>query len=185
MFAIEPVVYSPDHPQYAMAKDLIKLYDASSRAVTRPPAVYLLARSPVSPVSKMIWSNLDYFADRGCDVYVIFHKRQHAGSARRAISMYQDQFGDKVFTNVRLADFREAATLYEELQMGPTIAWAGGRLNEEPVEVRPGHINQSVTPGELEMFKATFGALWNESDSFAEAVGVWPASTKAGRRAAG
>jgi hypothetical protein len=176
MIDFEPVVYPADHPSYIMANELIARYVERSHALSERPSIYLLARSPVSPVSKMIWSHLPNLAAQNCQVFVIFHKRQHTGSARRAAQMYQDAFGDLVHSHLRLADFREIGALYEELQMGQTVAWAGGRMSDDGLDVSHGDLSEGVTEGQLEMFKATFKDIWTASDSFSEAVGMKPAS---------
>ncbi len=180
MVDIEPIVFPVDHPGYLMAQSLIKIYADESKHLARRPSVYLLARSPISPVSKMIWSHLPALAAIGCPVYVIFHKRQHHGSARRAAQMYRDAFGERLFSHVRLADFREMGNLYETLQMGPIIAWAGGRMNADPLDVEAGDVTRLSGDGQVAMLKATFQEVWEVSDSFAEALGMRPKGPKAG-----
>jgi len=175
MFTIEPIVYSPDEPEFAMAKQLLAIYENKSQGLVSAPSIYLIARSPVSPVSKMIWTNLTYFAERGIDVYAIFYKRQHAGAARRAVSTYRNLYGDKVFSNLKLADFHEVGSLFEELQMGHAIAWSGARLDDQPAELKQGDLNEGVGAGDLAMFKATFGKVWRAADGFAEVLGERPA----------
>jgi hypothetical protein len=179
MFTIEPVVYTPSEPQYAMARNLITVIESRSRQIAAVPAIYLLARSPLSPVSKMIWTNLDYFAGRGIDIFAIFYKRQNAASARNAVKNYRAAFGDKALTNLKLADFVEVGSLYEELQIGSSIAWSGAQLNAEPAELQKRDLNESVSAGDLAMFKATFGKIWRAADSFAEAAGEAPLASRA------
>ena len=172
MIDIEPVVFPTDHPAYAMAQSLVSLYADRSGELAELPAICLLARSPVSPISKMIWSHLPSLAQRGCHVRVIFHKRQHQGSARRAAQIYKDAFGDRVFTDIRLADYREVGMMYEELQMGPTIAWSGGRMGDTAFDVSAGDVSDSMTMGQAQMFLHSFDKIWSASESFAEAVGM-------------
>lgn len=180
MIDIEPIVFPIDHPGYRMGQSLIKVYADESKHLVRRPSVYLLARSPISPVSKMIWSHLPALAEIGCPVFVIFHKRQHQGSARRAAQMYKDAFGEKLFSHVRLADFREMGNLYETLQMGQITAWAGGRMNADPLDVEAGDVTRLSSEGQAAMLKATFKEVWDVSESFAEALGMRPKRPRTG-----
>lgn len=172
MLDFEPIVYPPDDPTYQMANSLISLLDERSRSLAQPPAIRLIARSPVSPVSKMIWSHLGSLHALGADVQVVFHKRQHQGTARRAAQMYRDVFGDCVFENIRLADYKEVGSLYEELQMGTSIAWSGSRMSGDGSEMREGDVSRSIGAGQLAMFQSTWNELYEASESFALAVGM-------------
>ena len=174
MLAIQPVIYTPRDPEFAMSQNLITQYDDKARHLTVRPAIYLLARSPLSPVSRMIWTNLKYFSERNCDVFAIFHKRQHKNAALQAVRLYRDQFGDKVFDNVRLADFKEARGMFEELQMGSLIAWSGDRLsNPKGADITEDAIEFDVSVSDLAIFKKSFGTLWAHAPSFAESLGIY------------
>lgn len=172
---IPEIVYDIQHVKYQLGMELVSLLGDQSRSLTVRPAIYMMARSPLSPVSKLVWTQLETLSRMNMDVYAIFHKRQHYRGARRAVRLYQEYYGDAVFQNVRLADFAEVGNLYEEFQFGPTIGWAGNPMNEtQGAEVETDDIVRTVNPDTLAIFKNTFGSIWRQAGSFAEAVDIAP-----------
>lgn len=145
----------------AVKNELITIFHSKSRALGERQGVYLRARSALSPISKLVWSNLDVFAAQGVGVFVIFHKIQNLAAATRAIASYRRYFGAEASRNVLLADFKEVGPLREEFQLGRHIAWTGNRLSSvSGAEVTDGVLNHEVSAGEFAMFKSTFGVVW-------------------------
>ena len=131
-------------------------------------SVYLLARSPASPVSKTLLRQLPSYAQRNLSVYVIFHRTDNIFSERRFINEYKSAFGSKAIENIRLARQKEIRMMNEFLQFGVLLAWTGGKISDPPRRLKDFNAEESrteLTEFDVKLAESTFSRVWQVADS--------------------